>query len=1263
MRIFAFIILSLLMFATARVNAEETSPSSDFSKIELVRELPLGGMKKLLGWNGGNLYFTKKDGAVGAVDKNGKELFVLQAKDSKDGPILKQPEAVIASEDTIYVVDSETNLVAMFSFQGKYIGSFGAKKGGFFGGGSSGLKSPRGIAAYDGIIYVADSGNGRIQMFGNNGVFLSTLEIESAPENKAAKEKDLPYKLREPTDIVIDPQGQIYVLDADDSLIKVYSPGGAYLRHLTTEGKPQTIGITHDGIYVADRDSLVIHKYDFHDKHMYSFGSKGKGRAQFKNIIGLATDQDRLVFVGDKGKSIANVFKVEAGVRMEPVINQPSRTSVRWEQVIPLPVGKIAWDGKETIVGIESGDNKETKIVKVVNGVKTGEVKVSEFTPVSVAVDKSGAVWALDKKKARVVKLDDSGNILFSIGSSGSDKGEFDDAEDIAVSSAGIVFVADTGNSRVQVFSSDGVFLKEIDRDTSGKLDEPVAIALDPQNGLYVLDKDRAVVSTYSAKGEPTGVFGKRADGTPILVKPVSLMATRDEVFVLDSNQVKVFSQKGQYIRSFADSGNGPGELGEPVSITATGDTTFAISERGNKRLQTFATLHKLTAPEQLTTKGAVHAIELNWAAPSMPYVKQYRVFRSQSGDSEFVQIATSNTNQYIDQGMEAGKTYFYRVAGETHYGYVGLKSDIAKGVANKFIPPVLENVEVTPSPWRLKLQWKPADSQYFGSYVIYQKDGSAFTKIGETTLPEFVTDSLIPDTKYTYYVSTRSTDGTESEKVAVTGTTLPFNTAPLEIEVVKLRDIFSNTYKIYEQDGVGVVKLINYTNKNIENIKVSFLLSNFMDFPTEVKIDKLLPGQSEEVTLKAVFNNNILTMTEDSSIQALVEASYFQDGNKMSFSKNPAITVYDKHRMTWDEHDRVASFVTPKDEPVMNFARSIATQFSETKDESHLAAALFDAMGTIGITYVLNPTNPYQISLAKTETTLKTDTVDYVQYPRETLERKSGDCVDLVSFYTSALESMGIPTLMLEVPDHILMMFSTGINADPDGYTMDDMYVIHEGKLWIPVEVTVVGKPFIKAWELGASEYYKWKKQNALTILDIHNSWNTFKPATLPASTLKVADITPSDIEKKFPGDYMSVLKISSRTKTRRYLQAIETNPDDMDAHQQMGIILAKIGDKEEAMKYFDKILAADPKNAAALNNRGNVLMLNEKYSEAQKAYLAATQASPEDPHVWVNLAKSYKAVNETKNAKAAFVKAQKLDPSVKDKYKALALELLPSL
>jgi hypothetical protein len=428
------------------------------------------------------------------------------------------------------------------------------------------------------------------------------------------------------------------------------------------------------------------------------------------------------------------------------------------------------------------------------------------------------------------------------------------------------------------------------------------------------------------------------------------------------------------------------------------------------------------------------------------------------------------------------------------------------------------------------------------------------------------------------------------------------------------------------------------------------------MDFPTEAKLDKLLPGKSEEVQLKAVFNNSILTLTEDSSVQAMIEASYFENGKRIAFNKNPTVNVYDKHRLTWDERGRFATFVTPKDTPIMNLVRSVATQFKETKDEAQLAGAVFDALGVYGLTYIPDPSNPYQISSGKV------NTVDYIQFPRETLERKSGDCDDLVAFYSAALESMGIETRVLEVPGHMLMMFSTGIAADDDGYTMDNMYVIHEDQLWVPVETTLVGNAFIKAWEKGAGTYYKWKGKG-LTILDVHTAWETFKPASLPDSSMKLGEISRADIEKKFPSDNMSVLKISSQTKTRRYLNAIQKDPSDVDAHLQMGILLAKAGDREEAMNYFDKVLSLDPKNAAAMNNRGNIFMIEDKHLEAQKAYLAATQVDAKDANLWVNLARAYKETKDIKKAKAAFIKAQGIDPAIKDEHRALALELLNAL
>jgi tetratricopeptide (TPR) repeat protein len=256
----------------------------------------------------------------------------------------------------------------------------------------------------------------------------------------------------------------------------------------------------------------------------------------------------------------------------------------------------------------------------------------------------------------------------------------------------------------------------------------------------------------------------------------------------------------------------------------------------------------------------------------------------------------------------------------------------------------------------------------------------------------------------------------------------------------------------------------------------------------------------------------------------------------------------------------------------------------------------------------------------------------------------------------------MGIATRVVEVPGHMFMMFSTGVPAEEDGYTMDEMYVTYEDKLWIPVETTVVGSSFIKAWELGAKNYYQWKDKG-LTILDVQKAWERYKPASLAESKWKPGDVTKEMIDKKFPNEVASMLKISSQTKTRHYRQHIEKNPLDVDAHLQIGIILAKLGDRAEAMKYFDKAISLQPNNAAALNNRGNLLMIDDKYEEAQRAYREATRVNPEDAYIWINLAKAYKAVNAIKEAKEAFLKAQNLDVNIKKKYKALGLELSNTL
>ena len=1243
--------LVLLGQALAQAPAAVSAPV----RVEYLRFIKAEDSRKLLGMSPGRLYLARKSGRVDVLDLKleGQVALSLQDKDSEGRALLGRPEAVAASADTLYVLDGDEGRVLMYGLDGQYRGRFAGS------GGEGGLSSPQGLAYAGGIVYVADTGNSRVQMYGDNGVFLGTLPIDSVPANRGLEDKKMPYRLEKPVAVAVDALGRIHVLDAagglfsDRSQVKVYAPDGSFLRLLPRNGKPVALQMAHDGVYVADAEGYAVQKYDPEGRLVGYFGSRGDGRAQFQSLAGLALEGDQ-VYVGDRERGLVHHFRTGAAPQPQATPQQSAQPYVRWRQSYPLAASRLAWDGRDTLVAIARDRPALLRLKE--GGVQ--EQPLPDLSPTALAFDRQGALWVLERGKGRLHKLGADGRPELTVGSRGSRNGQLDEPADFVVASDGSLYVADSGNGRIQGFSADGVFIRRIDRGLGDKLSRPVALALDARDQLYVLDAGRNTVTVYSPAGEPLREFGNDAAREHEKLRdPVALMATQEELFVLERARVRVYSPEGRLLRSFGAPGKERGELAEAQSIAARDASSFFIAERGADRVQQFATQYKPRAPLQLVAQPAVHAVELRWAASPLAYVSAYHVYRADSEAGPYQRIGSSPTARYTDAGLSPGQPRHYRVAAVTAEGQEGLAGDVAAAAPLKYTPPPLEEVRTEASTSRVRLSWKALDPKWVTAYLVYQKDGERFTRLAETTAPEFQRDNLNPGTAYTFYLAARGVDGVESEKQAVQASTQADMRAPLEIDAAHLSNVFSNSYKLYERDGVGTIKLTNNTRGPMNDIKVSFVLNNFMDFPTEQRIDSLAPGESREVTLKAVFNNNILTLTEDTPVQAKLEASYFENGQPRVYSQIKAINIYDKHRMGWDERGRYAAFVTPKDPLIINFSRSVASEFGASKEPTQLAAALFNTLGALGVTYVQDPINPYQV------TSNKVDYVDYIQYPRETLQRRSGDCDDLVALYSGALESLGIPTRVLLVPGHMLMMFATGVEAPADGYTMDNMYVAHEGMLWIPVEATLVGKSFIKAWETGAATYYREKGKEGFAIFDIHEAWEKFKPAGLPDDPWRAPLVSREVIERSFPGDLLSVLKISAQTLTRRYLQAIQRNPSDLDAHLQVGIILARQGDRAEARKYFRKVIDGQPRNAAALNNLGNLHMLDAQHAEAQKWYAEAAKADPRDAEILINLTQAYKAARNMDKAKESFARAQKVDPAMASKYKALGLELMNTL
>jgi sugar lactone lactonase YvrE len=109
--------------------------------------------------------------------------------------------------------------------------------------------------------------------------------------------------------------------------------------------------------------------------------------------------------------------------------------------------------------------------------------------PSAVLVAPDGAIFVADGHDAegnnRIVKLAPDGRFLKEWGRTGAEAGEFRDPHALAMDSRGRLFVADRGNSRIQIFDQEGTHLA-----TWTQFGRPSGLYIDAGDVLYATDSE-----------------------------------------------------------------------------------------------------------------------------------------------------------------------------------------------------------------------------------------------------------------------------------------------------------------------------------------------------------------------------------------------------------------------------------------------------------------------------------------------------------------------------------------------------------------------------------------------------------------------------------------------------------------------------------------------------------------------------------------------------------------------------------------------------
>lgn len=176
-----------------------------------------------------------------------------------------------------------------------------------------------------------------------------------------------------------------------------------------------------------------------------------------------------------------------------------------------------------------------------------------------VTFDRDGNIYVADTGNFRIQKFAPDRAFLRQWGSKGTEAGQFLDIFSVTVGPDGTIFVADENRNDVQRFDADGAFLNSIGGPGAGpgKLSDTESAAVDASGRVWITDYNRGQIQRYSADGQFLDTWGAHGFADGQFQNPVDLaFDASGRVWVVDigKNNVQVFSQDGQYLATLGRS-------------------------------------------------------------------------------------------------------------------------------------------------------------------------------------------------------------------------------------------------------------------------------------------------------------------------------------------------------------------------------------------------------------------------------------------------------------------------------------------------------------------------------------------------------------------------------------------------------------------------------------------------------------------------------------------------------------------------------------
>jgi len=513
--------------------------------------------------------------------------------------------AIDQTNEILYVLDTSNNRVAVYNIAG-VAGTFThVKNFGSSGVGVGQFNSPSSISVALDYIYIADTGNHRIQKCPTS-VVAGTASTECVVWGGLGFANG---KFSNPKGITLSQQGAenfVYVADTGNNRIqKLASDSGTFISTHGTYGTGigqfvnplRVVSDTSNNIYVLDATSRVQKmNSNFGAMILWTMSQSATGLHIYSG--------GGLMYVSQ----LNNKFEVYYS------------TTGAFDVAVTNEIGRPVDMSVDTSGNYYIANNFTTPNQPVVQKFNSNFIQQAEWLgntpgfaytvlgPMGLGTNTGNDVYVADTDADRIQKFTSSGSWIYTLTPAPSPGGPgiFNKPKDVATEATGKFYVADTGNSRIVKFDSNGTYTwaRGMPTPTAGgptplpnSTPAPYGITVGSDNKIYVADVGFHRIQRFDANGTyetSWGVFGS-ADNTtlPQLDTPQGMaIDLSGNIYVADTgnNRIQRFDQNGTLSTRvvWGTYGTQDGRFDGPRNVFVDTQNKVYVSETGNKRIQVF---------------------------------------------------------------------------------------------------------------------------------------------------------------------------------------------------------------------------------------------------------------------------------------------------------------------------------------------------------------------------------------------------------------------------------------------------------------------------------------------------------------------------------------------------------------------------------------------------------------------------------------------------------------------------------------------------